>query len=262
MSLSHAHELSRVQVGEHQVAVQYFGGGPPEPGWYLYEGFRSSVSDTPICGPCPNLPALLREAAWRHAEAAYLSTTSTHRSVYGDLLAIQARHDLNGLFNRGAYAQPVEGVDLFEPFVVIAPEHLRLMPPVRIDSFVKLECGGGMLIGQHVHIASFCHLGIGGGRVILEDGSSCGSGARIISGSNTYGPGHGCSAIDPAAAVERSFVHVKKNATLYAGATVLPGVTIGENAVIAAHALVREDVGDYEIWAGVPARKVGRMPRP
>jgi len=33
-----------------------------------------------------------------------------------------------------------------------------------------------------------------------------------------------------------------------------PGVTIGDGAVIAAGSVVTKDVGDYEIWAGVPAR--------
>jgi acetyltransferase-like isoleucine patch superfamily enzyme len=45
-------------------------------------------------------------------------------------------------------------------------------------------------------------------------------------------------------------------------ATVLPGVTIGEAAVVAAGAVVTRDVPAYAIVAGVPARVVGeRAPR-
>jgi acetyltransferase-like isoleucine patch superfamily enzyme len=44
-------------------------------------------------------------------------------------------------------------------------------------------------------------------------------------------------------------------------AIVLPGVTIGEGAVVAAGAVVTADVPPYEIVAGVPARSVGKRNR-
>lgn len=43
---------------------------------------------------------------------------------------------------------------------------------------------------------------------------------------------------------------------------ILPGVTIGKGAVIAAGAVVTKDVEPYTIVGGVPARKIGeRSPR-
>ena len=44
-------------------------------------------------------------------------------------------------------------------------------------------------------------------------------------------------------------------------AIILPGVTIGEGAVVAAGAVVSRDVPDYTIVAGVPARPVGERSR-
>lgn len=46
---------------------------------------------------------------------------------------------------------------------------------------------------------------------------------------------------------------IKRNAWIGAAATILPGVTIGENAVVAAGAVVSKDVADNTIVAGVPA---------
>ena len=41
-------------------------------------------------------------------------------------------------------------------------------------------------------------------------------------------------------------------------AMVMPGVTIGRGAAVAAGAVVTRDVGPYDIVAGIPARKIGQ----
>ena len=47
---------------------------------------------------------------------------------------------------------------------------------------------------------------------------------------------------------------VKKGASIGANATILPGITIGENALIAAGSVVTKDVPANEIWKGNPAQ--------
>ncbi|RYZ62999.1 MAG: sugar O-acetyltransferase [Chitinophagaceae bacterium] len=49
-------------------------------------------------------------------------------------------------------------------------------------------------------------------------------------------------------------IHIKRNAWIGAGATILSGVTIGENAVVAAGAVVSKDVAPNTVAGGVPAR--------
>lgn len=51
-------------------------------------------------------------------------------------------------------------------------------------------------------------------------------------------------------------VHLKKNCWIGANTTILPGVTVGENAIVAAGAVVSKDVPDNAIVAGVPAKVV------
>ncbi|WP_293933855.1 sugar O-acetyltransferase [Sphingobacterium sp. UBA6645] len=49
-------------------------------------------------------------------------------------------------------------------------------------------------------------------------------------------------------------IHIKKNAWIGAGATILQGVTIGENAVVASGAVVSKDVPDNTVVGGIPAK--------
>lgn len=52
---------------------------------------------------------------------------------------------------------------------------------------------------------------------------------------------------------------VKEGASIGANATILCGITIGENAFVGAGAVVIKDVPDYAIIAGVPAKIIGWM---
>lgn len=52
-------------------------------------------------------------------------------------------------------------------------------------------------------------------------------------------------------------VHIGPAAWIGSGAYIGYGVTIGEGAVIGVHSVVLKDVPPYEIWAGVPAKKIG-----
>lgn len=49
-------------------------------------------------------------------------------------------------------------------------------------------------------------------------------------------------------------VHIKKNAWIGAGVTILPGVTIGENVIVGDASVVTKDVPDNAIVVGNPAR--------
>jgi acetyltransferase-like isoleucine patch superfamily enzyme len=49
---------------------------------------------------------------------------------------------------------------------------------------------------------------------------------------------------------------IKRNAWIGAGVTILPGVTIGENSIVAAGAIVSKDVPDNCIVGGVPAKVI------
>jgi serine O-acetyltransferase len=62
---------------------------------------------------------------------------------------------------------------------------------------------------------------------------------------------------------ESSFVgiHIGDDAWICAGAKVIGGagrLTVGRGTIVGANAVLLESTGDWEIWAGSPARKVGQ----
>jgi len=89
--------------------------------------------------------------------------------------------------------------------------------------------------------------------VSLEDDVFCGPSAVFT------------NVINPRAEVPRKEEYqdtlVKKGATLGANCTILCGNTIGKYAFIAAGAVVTNDVPDFALMMGVPARQAGWMSR-
>ena len=54
-------------------------------------------------------------------------------------------------------------------------------------------------------------------------------------------------------------IHINKNAWIGARAVILPGVTVGENAVVAAGAVVTKDVAANTVVGGNPARVIRKL---
>jgi len=106
--------------------------------------------------------------------------------------------------------------------------------------------GRFITIGKNVFINHACSfLDMGG--ITLEDEVLIGPKVNLITENHPLDPA------DRRALVAKPIV-VKRKAWIGAGATILPGVTIGENAVVAAGAVVSKDVPANTIVGGVPAK--------
>jgi acetyltransferase-like isoleucine patch superfamily enzyme len=103
-------------------------------------------------------------------------------------------------------------------------------------------------LGKNVFINHACSfLDIGG--ITVEDDVMIGPKVNLIT------ENHPLSPKDRKTLLLKPIV-LKRNAWIGAAATILPGVTIGENAVVAAGAVVSRDVPPDTAVAGVPARVV------
>ncbi len=57
-------------------------------------------------------------------------------------------------------------------------------------------------------------------------------------------------------------IRIGRGAWIGSHAVILKGVTVGDHAVIAAGSVVNKSVPPFEIWGGVPARKLRVIPQP
>jgi dTDP-4-amino-4,6-dideoxy-D-glucose acyltransferase len=150
-----------------------------------------------------------------------------------------------------------EDIRVHRSVVIIAPERLGLGNHVRIDPFSILSATGGITMGDHIHIASHCTL-IGGGGITLDDFSGVSHGARLLSASDDFDGSclTGPTVPDELRNVASGLIHVGAHAVIGSGAVVLPGITLGDGAIVGALSLVRSDVPAFEIWGGIPARYI------
>ena len=108
--------------------------------------------------------------------------------------------------------------------------------------------GKHIKIGKNVFINHACSfLDLGG--ITIEDDVLIGPKVNLITENHPVNP------VQRKSLVLNSIL-IKKNAWIGACATILPGITIGENSIIAAGALVTKDVPDNTIVGGVPAKVI------
>jgi acetyltransferase-like isoleucine patch superfamily enzyme len=106
-------------------------------------------------------------------------------------------------------------------------------------------------IGKNVFINHACSfLDMGG--ITLEDEVLIGPRVNLITENHPQDPG------DRRALITKP-ITIKRNAWIGAGATILPGVTIGENSIVAAGAVVSKDVPANTIVGGIPAKVIKQI---
>ena len=122
----------------------------------------------------------------------------------------------------------------------------------RIGESVSL--GQNVFVGNDVEIGDNCKVQNNVSvydNVTLEDGVFCGPSMVFT---NVYNPRSEISRKD-----EYQGTLVKKGATLGANCTIICGVTVGEYAFVGAGAVVNQDVPDFALVVGVPAKQIGWM---
>lgn len=121
----------------------------------------------------------------------------------------------------------------------------RLFPPFYTDF------GKNITIGKDVFINSGCHFQDQGG-IEIGDGALIGHNVVLATINHDTIPGNGRKN-------HYAPIQLGKHVWIGSNATILPGVTVGDWAVIAAGAVVTSDVPPYTIVGGVPAKIIKRV---
>ena len=49
-------------------------------------------------------------------------------------------------------------------------------------------------------------------------------------------------------------VNIGNNVLLGSNVVIMPGISIGNHSVVGAGSIVTKNIGDFEVWAGIPAK--------
>ena len=136
-----------------------------------------------------------------------------------------------------------------------------LLSGVRLPLSSTIHCGAnffnpeGIEIGQDSIIGSHCFLD---GRAPLKIGDHTDIASEVL----IYNDEHDINDPD----FTNSFGPVTIGDYVFIGprAIILPGITIGNGAVVAAGAVVTKNIPAFEVWGGVPAKKISdrRLTKP
>jgi acetyltransferase-like isoleucine patch superfamily enzyme len=143
-----------------------------------------------------------------------------------------------------------EGVIIFHPDLVNL-YGCRVGANTKIGAFVEIQKGA--VVGQRCKISSHSFVCEG---VTIEDDVFVGHGVVFINDPRPRATIHG----RPQTEADWTVVptRVKRGASIGSGATIMCGLTIGEEALIGAGAVVTQDVAPGATVAGVPARLLAR----
>lgn len=144
-------------------------------------------------------------------------------------------------------------------------------PPVRVAGERRIAIGSGVYIGAGSWLLALPGEGVAleigdgtsvSGALVVSAAASVRIGRRVLMARNVYVSDHGHRFEEPGVPVlaqgtsEPRPVEIGDGAWLGENVVVCPGVRIGRGAVVGANAVVLEDVPDWSVAVGVPARVV------
>jgi len=122
----------------------------------------------------------------------------------------------------------------------------RLIPPFYTNY------GRNIHIGKNVFINYACSFNDMGGITIEDD-------VMIAPSVNLVSAGHPLDPVERKRGITSKPIVIKRNVWIATAATILAGVTIGANSVVAAGAVVTKDVPPNCVVAGVPAKVIKHL---
>ncbi len=149
---------------------------------------------------------------------------------------------------------------LLQPLRVNWPHQVSLGADCRLEHALHFKFDGiwspgpSIVIHDRVFLGSGCEFNV---RKRIELGPDCliGSGCKFID--HDHGTVRGATPMSRQSSDAEAEISLGADVWLGVNVVVLKGVRIGRGAIVGAGAVVTQSIGEYEIWGGVPARKIG-----
>lgn len=153
----------------------------------------------------------------------------------GDNVQILGPIDIRNRENGRISIESGVKVDAYCRLVAARDAEFRIESGAEIGHFCTFNCGENISIGKFSLIGGYC---------LIQSSS------------------HGIKRGIPVKEQEhrRSPISIGSDVWIGAHVILLPGVVVGDGAIISANSVVARNVGKNDIVAGVPARKVGERP--
>jgi len=143
------------------------------------------------------------------------------------------------------------GVTVYGSAKILGVENITFGTPVLIDDFTMIVARDPVILGNYVHIACFAAI-TGGGRVDIGDFSAVSQGAKLLTGTDDFIDGGFGNSTVPSdfRNARRAPISLGRFCIIGANAVVLPGVTVGEGAVVGANSVVTRDLDPWGVYIG------------
>lgn len=136
-----------------------------------------------------------------------------------------------------------------------SPGEITIGSNVRIDDFCILS--GNITLGDYIHISAYCAL-YGKFGIVMEDYTGLSPRCSLFSASDDFGGDYLISPMVPKefTNVTGGTIYLRRFAQIGGGTVILPDITINEGVAVGAMSLVKSDLEEWGIYAGIPVKKV------
>lgn len=157
-----------------------------------------------------------------------------------------------------------ENVRIFQLAKIINPQCAEIDDNVIILDFAFIDAMKSLKIGKYTTIAWHSLIE---GQANVEIGNRCfiGPGSKILGSTyefNGYYTTEHMAEGKNVSEVRYGDIKICDDAYLGANCVIMPGVTIGEGALVGANSLVDRDLKPWTIYFGTPVKKVGEREKP
>lgn len=139
-------------------------------------------------------------------------------------------------------------------WAILEPFNPRKLRPALMRN-IGCKVGKGCFIGDHIHL-DLGHADM----IVLEDGVSIAGGTRLLCHQRDFSDYCAGDDYNKLGYTIKPII-LKKGCLIGMESFVLPGVTVGEGAVVGAGSLVTKDIPAWTVVTGRPAKVVKQIPK-